>query len=195
MTHWTEAEWGACTLGSARLPGSWEVDAEAARDIDIKTQKDRDGAIIKDKGYKNADITLVGTIANKDDWNALGKALKEIHPRRKGADRQPLAVVHPALNVLGITTVYVVSISAPQLSSSELATVRIRCLEWIPQPKPVAKSKPKPISAEQRAANASVTKGRELLLENGQTKVDLGVPPPRDSALSYIETPVYVLGS
>lgn len=186
--HWDEAEWSQLTLGSTTLPGSWEVEGEAKRNVDIKTQKDRDGAVVKDKGYENADVTLVGSISKKADWDALAKALKEIHPRRKGAARDPLAVVHPALSVLGITNLYVIAIGTPKLGDDGIVRISIKCLEWVPAPKPVPAKKQKPITKEQQhAANRAVTFGRELTDANGNTRVDLGVPPPRDSALAFLE--------
>jgi hypothetical protein len=186
--HWDQNDWGNLTLGSNTLPGKWEVEGEASRKVDIKERKDQDGAVIKDQGYSNAEITLVGRIFNKDQFDKLQKALKEIHPRRKGAARDPLAVVHPALDTIGVSLVYVLAIEAPKLGDDGIVEVRIRCLEWIPKPKDTVKKKAAPISpASQRIANASVTKGREILLDNGQTKYDLGIPPPRDSALAFLE--------
>ena len=188
---WEQADWGNLTLGSNKLPGKWEVEGEAARRIDVKERKDQDGANIKDLGYSNAEITLVGRIATQEDFEKLQKCLKEIHPRRKGAARDPLTIVHPATDTIGVNSVYVLAIETPKLGEDGIVEQRIRCLEWV-KPKDPAKKKQSPISAQslaiaQRAANASVTRGRELLLPNGQTKLDLGIPPPRDSALSYLE--------
>jgi hypothetical protein len=185
--HWDQTDWGNLQLGSNTLPGKWEVEGEVSRKVDVKERKDEDGATIKDQGYSNADITLVGRFATKEQFEQLQKALKEIHPRRKGAARDPLSIVHPALDTLGVSTVYVLAIETPKLGDDGIVEIRIKCLEFV-KPKPTVKKKPAVISPQsQRFANASVTKGRELLLENGQTKVDLGIPPPRDSALSFLE--------
>lgn len=185
---WEQSDWGQLTLGSNVLPGKWEVEGEAARKVDIKEKKDQDGAVIKDQGYSNAEITLVGRVFSEEQFKALQKALKEIHPRRKGAARDPLAVVHPALDTIGVSSVYVLAIEAPKLGDDDIVTIRIRCLEWIPKPKDTVKKKATPISAQQqRFLNASVTRGRETLDANGNIKIDLGIPPPRDSALAFLE--------
>lgn len=173
FAHWDEAEWSKLTLGTRVLPGAWEVEGEVARKVDIKEQKDRDGATIKDQGYSNADVTLIGTISTLDDWETLDKALKEIHPRRKGAAREPLAVVHPALAILGINNVYVLGIGAPQLNADGIVSVRIRCLEWLPASKATGKSKGKPLNTNWKPGDAL------NLLGNGI--------PPRDSALAYLQ--------
>jgi hypothetical protein len=186
--HWDQTDWGNLQLGSNSLPGKWEVEGEAARRVDVKERKDQDGAVIKDQGYSNAEITLVGRVATQDEFSKLQKALKEIHPRRKGAARDPLAVVHPALDTLGITAVYVLAIEAPRLGDDGIVELRIRCLEWTPQPKATAKRKQKAI-AMGSGYTTEAFKGRGTILTdaNGNEKIDLGLPPPRDSALAFLE--------
>lgn len=187
--HWDDVEWSKLTLGSTTLPGAWRVEASAKRNMDMKTSKSRDGAVLNDTGYENAGVTLIGTFTTKKDWAELALALKEIHPRKRGKERHPLAVVHPALNILGITTVWVTEINAPQLGDDGVMEITITCLEWIPEPKVLKKAAPKPISIEQRAANRAVTRGRKLIDANGNEYVDLGIPPPRTSALGFIKSP------
>lgn len=191
--YWLDADWDQLTLGSTSLPGIWEVEGGVERRVDVKTQKGSDGANIKDEGYQNADVVLVGRMTERAQWEALEQALKEIHPRRKGAARDPLVLVHPAAAILGITAVYVIRIDAPTLNNGVLE-VRIGCLEWIPKPKPKAAKRPVPISKEdQQRANrrfsldSGYVRGRVLTLPNGQQKVDLGIPPPRDSALDFLQ--------
>ncbi|HMI90092.1 MAG TPA: hypothetical protein VK509_01960, partial [Polyangiales bacterium] len=164
----------------------------------------------KDQGYSNADVTLVGRIFDKDQFDKLQKCLKEIHPRRKGAARDPLTIVHPALDCLGINTVYVVAIESPKLGEDGIVEIRIKCIEYV-KPKPTKKKKPTPISADQRAmlqrlANASVTtgeanaqlgtRGGEIKNEYGDlVKNDLGYIAPRHNALGFLdETPVFLGG-
>jgi hypothetical protein len=184
--HWDQTDWGNLTLGSSQLPGKWEVEGEAARKVDVKERKDQDGAVIKDQGYSNAEITLVGRVASKDDFDKLQKALKEVHPRRKGAARDPLTVVHPALDTLGVNAVYVIAIEAPKLGDDGIVEVRIKCLEWLPQPKATKKRKQKPIGPG-FTNEAFKGRGDVIVLDNGQEKLDLGIPPPRDSALAFLE--------
>jgi len=199
IPHWDQTDWGNLTLGSAPLPGKWEVEGEVSRKVDVKERKDQDGAVIKDQGYSNAEITLVGRVFTEDQFQKLQQALKEIHPRRKGAARDPLVVVHPALDALGINAVYVIAIEAPRLGADDIVETRIRCLEWIPKPKNTKKKKATPRGwgdwvptterghILQRQANASATRGQVITLPNGQEKLDLGIAPPRDSALSFLE--------
>lgn len=139
--HWSDADWDQLTLGSTLLPGIWTLEGSAERRIDVKPRKGQDGATLKDEGYQNAQVTLTGRLVNKEDHVALQKSLQEIHPRRKGSVRDPLAIVHPAVTALGISSVYVTSIALPQLENGVLTQV-IEVLEYTPQPKPVPKKRP-----------------------------------------------------
>jgi hypothetical protein len=139
--HWDQTEWSRLTIGATVLPGVWELEGAASRNIDVKQTKGKDGAVLKDEGYENAKITLIGRLVSKDDYDALQLAIKDIHPRRKGAARDPVSINHPALTVLGIDAVYVTSIATPRLDSVGMLEQRIEVLEYTPQPKKLPKRK------------------------------------------------------
>lgn len=136
--HWNVADWDNITIGSAVLPGVWEVEGAAERRVEVKPRKGQDGATIKDQGYENAKITLIGRINTQAQYDELQIALKQIHPRRKGAARDPLTIIHPAVTSLGVEAVYVTSIAAPTLDNG-ICTQRIEVLEFTPQPKAAPK--------------------------------------------------------
>lgn len=139
--HWDQAEWSKLKIGATDLPGTWEVEGAASRNVDVKQTKGKDGAVLKDEGYENAKITLIGRLVSKADYDALQVAIAEIHPRRKGAARDPVSINHPALTVLGVDAVYVTSIAAPRLDSVGMLEQRIEVLEYTPQPKKLPKRK------------------------------------------------------
>lgn len=136
--HWIEADWDRLTIGSTVMPGVWSIEGSADRRVEVKAKKGEDGAVIKDQGYENAKLTLIGRLTTSEEHEQLQKALKEIHPRRKGAARDPLAIIHPAATLLGVDAVYVTSLAAVQLDNGVL-TQRIEVLEFTPQPKPAPK--------------------------------------------------------
>lgn len=181
--HWDLADWDQLTLGSTVLPGVWDIEGDASRRIDVKTRKGQDGAIIKDEGYQNAPITLVGQFSSQEHWAAMQKALKEIHPRRKGAARDPLALVHPAAAALGIDAVYVVSVGTPKRIGLGIVELRIECIEWIPKPKAV----PKRIQAVAPPTFATFAQVRQQVrgsvyqLPSGNERTDTGFAPPSET--------------
>ncbi len=137
--------WDMLALGEHVLPGSWTVDATCERELDVKKSKGKDGGRVKDCGYKAGEITFVGKLGGRDlevtreQWREMQRVLEALHPRKKGGPRNPLAASHPALAVMGITTVYIKSIRAPEISDG-IMTLRIDAMEWVPEPK---KAKPK----------------------------------------------------
>jgi hypothetical protein len=130
------ASWDQVSIGGAILPGIWELSGSVQRNIDIKGQRRKDGAIIKDMGYEPGKLSLHGRIIEENDWELLKASLAAIHPRKKGLGRNPLPLIHPAANALGLDKVYVVSIDVPRLVSQVLE-VSIELIEWFPGPKEI----------------------------------------------------------
>lgn len=171
--------WDMLVLGNFAMPGIWTVTGDVARDLDKKKSKGKDGQRIKDNGYLNAEIVLIGQMTDRDDWKVMINAMKDIHPRKKGSATEPLACEHPVLAFLGITNVYVQRISSPRIVDGILE-IRIAVLEWLPKPKVKKKPKGLPIAQRQRLANQAAS-GDPLILF-------------RDTPKPSEDTPVYVGG-
>jgi len=140
LPYWTddEGEWDKLILGGTPWPGIWELSGDGVkRNIDLKKSKGADTATLKDEGYKNAKFTAVGTIWNREQFKELQAILPEVHPRRKGGDRQALQIIHPAANLLGIDSVYLTGIKMPKLDGPKGGplTITITFIEWTPKPK------------------------------------------------------------
>ena len=161
LAYWDDSDglWDRLKLGPHHMPGAWEVTCECERELDVKKSKGQDGAHIKDHGYVPGSVQLRGRFLSKDEWTEMQKLLPELHPRKKGGERHPLAVEHPALSVMGITTVYVFKIHSPRIVDNGLLELEIECIEWTPPKKAKTSTKPSKYaptkwSAEQLAANA-----------------------------------------
>jgi hypothetical protein len=159
--HWRDTDWDKITLGSTVLPGVWVIEGSVERKIDVKHVKGTDGSHTVDEGYQPGEFQLIGKLESKADWVLLQKALKDVHPRKKGASRSPLILVHPAAATLGIEAVYVIGIDVPKLEHG-IVEQRIKVLEWIAKPTKT-KITQKPIwwSPEQMQANAAASAGYE----------------------------------
>lgn len=181
--HWYEADWDQLRLGATILPGVWRIEGSAERRIEVKPRKGQDGAVIKDQGYENARLTLVGQLVHKAEYDALQVALKDIHPRRKGAERDALLIVHPVTTLLGVDSVYITALNAVEIDNGIL-TQRIEVIEFVPQPKARPKKKLAAAAntrfgdAAQRAANASVLSGQIYTSESGVDHVNIGFARP-----------------
>lgn len=160
-----DGPWDRLVLNGMPWPGAWQVSCECERDIDVKKSKGKDGAHVKDHGYRPASIKLRGTIVTEAEWQQMQTLLPELHPRKKGAERRVITVDHPALALMGVRKLYVQKIDSPTIGDKGLE-FDIQCLEWTP-PKEVKKKKGGPIewSARQRAANANAGEFKPLRLE------------------------------
>jgi hypothetical protein len=128
-----EHVWDRLQLGKHVMPGIWKVSCVCARDIDKKKGKGKDGAKIKDRGYDAAEVSFVGKLESKDDWQALQQILPDIHPRKKGGKRKDMTAAHPSLAVMGVTRIYVKSIKAPEIEDG-IMEMTIEAIEFIPSP-------------------------------------------------------------
>ena len=184
--HPDEAEWDNLILGKGMLPGIWTVTGSAERRLDVKTRRDSDAAVIKDQGYNLAELTLTGNFATAEQWDAMVAAMKDIHPRRKGASKDPLAIIHPGATMIGVKNVIVQRVHVPTMYTgggrARIIEQQIDVLEWVERPKKVRKKKPTPIAAS--SLDSGSTLGREFTHPiSGQTKVDTGFGFPSISAL------------
>jgi len=145
IPHWEDspAEWDSLTLGAWVMPGVWTVDFSVRREMDVKKAVSTDGARLKDKGYQPPQLTLIGRIYGREEWDALQKIMPSIHPRRKGASRKPFRITHPKTLLMGIENIFIHEIDAVDVTRGIL-TIELRAYEWTPQPKPVQKASETP---------------------------------------------------
>jgi hypothetical protein len=203
--------WDQVTLGPVKLPGIWTVEGEATLELEVKKTRGKDGARFRDNGYDPAELTLVGRMIERSDWNTMQSALKQIHPRL-GKPRNPLTLEHPAAAYLGVTTVYVKSVSTPRMEGGIL-TLEIDVLEWVEAPK-VAKPSRRPVSSDGGLARINMPDGSvvfdasphgpDFALANSLTDramLGIGGGPTTTRDLAFrqarspsMETPQYILG-
>jgi hypothetical protein len=161
-----DGSWDRMQIGPRVMPGVWEVvSGECARQVDHKKTKGKDGARIKDLGVLPGRFQLKGRMCTEADWDVLQDVIPEINPKKKGGLRNPVTIFHPAVALLGITTIYVERIRPPEVSHGIL-TITMDVIEWTKSPKPT-KTRDKAESeadlaakrAAQMAANAAVGGG------------------------------------
>lgn len=177
--HWDDIDgvWDRVGLGEAQpLPGVWTVTGSVGRNLDVKTRPSQDTARIKNRGYRNAELTLVGRITTVEELNALETALAKIHPRRKGKREDALAITHPATALMGVKLVLVKTVNAPTLANG-LMEIRIDVIEYVPQPKKKKKGKP---DIQEKDVLANIAAFADVLGFDPEN-------PPSGTALDFIE--------
>lgn len=143
-------DWNRVWLGGYLLPGLWIVSGfKLAVDIQTKTAKDRDGTSDTDKGEKPAPFELHGTLLDRPrpdgrtDWMDWIDVLPLIHPLRPGRARQPLAIIHPDPNSMGIDAVRVLEIRYGTTTARSGKQIVIQVQRYYPETKAVDRSKSK----------------------------------------------------
>jgi hypothetical protein len=193
LAHWEDQgdPWDVLKLGDHIMPGIWEVTSgQCERQVDHKKTKDKDGARIKDMGLLPPRFSARGRMVTREHWNQMQEIMPDINPRKRGGTRFPLAIFHPAVSLLGVTTIYVERVRAPEIKDGMLE-IAIDMIEWTAEPK-TTKTKDRPAgnaALTQREANALVGGipnwslriagiGGEITPDSGATQDQFARVPP-----------------
>lgn len=141
---WTGADgpgsadaWNTVVLGEVVLPGVCTVEGlTCGVNVNTKRAKGQDCPTSKDNGIEPAKFAIHVWLA-EHHWKAWQSVVGKIHPRRPGRARQPLEIVHPEPNVLGISQVRVISFTGEAPTAAKGKRYKIVVEEWFDEPKPV----------------------------------------------------------
>jgi hypothetical protein len=133
--------WDIVQLGTVFLPGVCTIDDfEYGNDIDVQKRRKKEKPRLRDNGLAPCAFNIICEI-NAEMWSEWLKILPAIQPRREGAVRTPLAIVHPLVNAHNVTTVYVHKIKIPPPSARDGMKITIRVGEWFEEEKDATPSK------------------------------------------------------
>jgi hypothetical protein len=122
--------WDEIIFDGFAMPGLAIVSASIGRKIDTKSASGSDGATLTDKGYEpgKVDIKLVlWTREQLEDY-------LRVRPRRRPNEpRRPIAVEHPALELLNIRSIYINELSSPTPGTVKgTREITIKAIEYRP---------------------------------------------------------------
>jgi hypothetical protein len=104
--------WESVGLGGEFLPGICTVeDAKASSRIDKRKPRGRHGARLVGTGDNIAEFRITMTIWTREQHEAWKDLFPKINPRRANAG-DAIDIVHAGLAEIGITSVYIKSVSA-----------------------------------------------------------------------------------
>lgn len=153
--YWTGAggqqdtAWLFAWLGEDLLPGiAFPVKCSKSRDVDAKKAKGSDGVTLEDNGYTGAKVSITLHIYTPEQWAAWQAVRPKIDPQRPGGTRAPLDILHPEPNEAGVTQVYVKTIESDSPTAKGGKIIKLECIEWFPQPKPVKKAAGKKVNGQ-----------------------------------------------
>ncbi len=157
---WTDSEtvidgeqlgstWDQVQLGEVILPGVCTIDDfEYGNDVDVQKRRKKEKAKLRDNGIAPCAFSIVVEI-NGAQWHEWLKVLPKIQPRREGAVRTPMNIVHPLVNAHGVKEIYVHKIKVAPPSARDGMKITIRVGEWFEeekdaQPQKQVKYSPRP---------------------------------------------------
>lgn len=144
---WEESPsvWDECWLGGSLLPGVTMISSiDCGPRIDKQTRRKREGQKFADDGMKPAKFTITQTIPPQL-WGAWVDVLPKIYTTKPKGPREPLPIVHPLPNHMGIDTVYVTSVKPGDPGDSGFFKVSIEVEQWFAELKePNTKNKVDP---------------------------------------------------
>jgi hypothetical protein len=133
-------DWNTCILGDSIVPGIVSVeDLEVGIDIDTKKTRGHECPTSTDNGLRPTRFKLRVWL-NTSMWQDWQTAVQSFQPRRPGRERQPLQIIHPLVNHLGITQVRVAGIKANSPTAKNGLVFQIMLEEWFDKPKEVKRS-------------------------------------------------------
>lgn len=138
IASWIDSpeEWDALYLGGerVRLPGLADVSVKLGRKLDSKGPAGSDGANIRDKGYKLAEVEVELTFWLGEQWDAYVQMLGDLLALRVPRAAVPLDIWHPACRSLGVTQVYLEELDSPKNASGlpGAKSVKLKFLQYKP---------------------------------------------------------------
>ncbi len=150
----SDPSWDFCQLGGVFLPGVCTVTRfKDGLDIDVQKKRKKEKARLRDNGIAPCAFHIKVELTAKY-WSQWVAVLPTIKPRRPGAVRSPLKIVHPLPNLHGIENVYVHEIEYSEATARAGMVITILVGEWFEEEKdaPPTNKKPKgsPLAAYRR---------------------------------------------
>jgi hypothetical protein len=129
------SSWDICQLGEIYLPGVITIeDFEYGQDIDIQKRRKKEKPRIRDNGLAPCAFSIKCEF-RASQWVEFQQKIAQVQPRRPGAIRSPLNIVHPLPNAFGVNSVYIHKIKMDSPSARKGGVAVIRVAEWFEEEK------------------------------------------------------------
>ena len=127
-------EWDIVHLNGKPLPGVCTCEIEPARGIETVHEKNTDGTVQKDNGYKGAKVEISVMIWEAGQLQELNQLIPSFHPRKQGGQNAPVTLEHPAALMFNVPGIRVKKLRLPKPSNGFLFLF-ISAEEWFPDVK------------------------------------------------------------
>jgi hypothetical protein len=122
--------WDVAIIDGAKLPGVSEVAVpRKGTGIELYKPPGQAGHSIRDVGHENAKLTVKVRIWTEEQLAQLEVVFSRLRPGPKQSARRAVAFYHPAAQILGITRVYIMGFSSPEVEGDKSLVTKIELLE------------------------------------------------------------------
>ncbi len=142
---WRLSPWDTVFVAGQPLPGVARVGGKGVEhQVDVKKSPGRDGATFTDLGRDLSRFTITLVLQSQVDWDGFESMRSSLQPLSKTGRLQALSVAHPAINALGVTSLYFTRIGVPH-PGSVIGTfeVELETIEFRPPKKTAGSGTPK----------------------------------------------------
>lgn len=145
LSEWDSVSVGLPPLPPSPLPGLARVRGKGCEHrIDTKKCPGKDGATFTDLGRELAQFTITLVLTAQSEWDDFCAATATLQALLPTGGLQPLPISHPAINAIGIRSVYFTRVGMPH-PGSVVGTfeVELECLEFRPPKETAGSGTPK----------------------------------------------------
>jgi hypothetical protein len=128
------SSWDVVVIGGVYWPGIAKVNVKAPSGVDVQKPKGGKRAKIEDNGDPPLDIDITVTLTPAELQEFTSKVVPLLRPRGKTKGKQPLEFLHPMAEVWGISNILVLNADMAHPEPGGTMKVRVRAIEWVPQP-------------------------------------------------------------
>jgi len=129
--------WDRVILGPFILPGVVDVHEPMLEEVvDVKKPTGGSGAVVTFLGPAPVSFDIVMTLYNAAHWEDFKIIAPQLRPLAGKGARKAYGIIHPKINVWGVTSVLLVKMKGPQQGSVKgTYQVTLSCLEFTALPK------------------------------------------------------------
>lgn len=129
--------WDVVVLAGRVMPGRAEVTGKGvSHQIDIKKAPGGHGATFTDNGRELGKFDIKLHMWTDAQWIAFQSIRSLLQPKTPRGKLKPVDVEHPAINGIGVRSIYVTRVGIPEVGRHDkgVVVVDIECLEFAPPP-------------------------------------------------------------
>ena len=172
--------WDIVDVAGVALPGLAKVSGPGVEQaIDVKKSPGKNGATITDLGRSLGRFTITLVLWSVSQWDEFIQRRGMLQPLSRTGQLQALKVRHPAINALGIDSLYFTRVGVPR-PGSQVGTyeVELECLEFrLPQQTSTGGAQtPKKdfTTLDPKAPNFTTADGRQVRKPPAPSKTNAG---------------------